>query len=79
MMCTPKIEQLIKVSKNLRACKYLEKNESQCILKIYQNQQDMQTKYTRLTNSQCEVVKEFLNWQRKRSLDLRNVLMQYYL
>ena len=57
----------------------MEKNESQCILKIYQNQQDMQTKYTRLTNSQCEVVKEFLNWQRKRSLDLRNVLMQYYL
>ena len=42
-------------------------------MEIHQNQQDMQTKYVRLTDAQWEVIKEFLNWQRKRKLDLRNV------
>jgi transposase len=33
----------------------------------------MQTKFVRLTDAQSEVIKEFLNWQRKRKLNLRNV------
>lgn len=42
-------------------------------MKIYQNQQDRQTKFHRLTDAQWEVIKQFLNWQRKRALDLRDV------
>jgi len=33
----------------------------------------MQTKFVRLTDPQWEVIKEFLNWQRKRKLNLRTV------
>lgn len=33
----------------------------------------MQAKFDRLTDSQWEFIKEFLNWQRKRQLDLRDV------
>ena len=34
----------------------------------------MQTKWTRLTDNQWEVIKHFLDWQRKRTLNLRNVM-----
>jgi len=33
----------------------------------------MQTKYVRLTDAQWEVIKEYLDWQRKRVLDLRDI------
>lgn len=33
----------------------------------------MQTKYVQLTDNQWEVIKHYLNWQRKRKLSLRNV------
>lgn len=34
----------------------------------------MQPKYERLTDDQWEVMKQFVNWQRKRRLDLRDIL-----
>lgn len=33
----------------------------------------MQTRFVRLTDSQWEVIKQFLNWQRKRKIDLRDI------
>ncbi|MDF9798159.1 transposase [Catalinimonas alkaloidigena] len=33
----------------------------------------MQSHYTRLTDDQWKVIKQFINWQRNRELDLRNV------
>lgn len=33
----------------------------------------MQTSYQRLTDAQWEVIKEFLDWQRKRKLNLRDI------
>lgn len=33
----------------------------------------MQTEYVRLTDAQWEFIKEYLDWQRKRKLDLRDV------
>ncbi len=35
--------------------------------------QDMQPKYERLTDDQWKVIKQFINWQRKRKIDLRDV------
>ena len=34
----------------------------------------MQPQYQRLTDDQWEVIKHFLNWQRKRKLDLREIM-----
>lgn len=34
----------------------------------------MQPRYKRLTDDQWEVIKHFLNWQRKRKLDLREIM-----
>ena len=34
----------------------------------------MQTCYKRLNDTQWQVIKPFLNWQRKRTLDLRTVV-----
>jgi transposase len=39
-----------------------------------QNGQDMQTCYQRLNDTQWQVIKPFLNWQRKRTLDLRSIV-----
>ena len=33
----------------------------------------MQTQFERLTDNQWEVIKHFLDWQRKRKLDLHEV------
>ena len=35
--------------------------------------EDMQPRYERLTDDQWEVIKQFVNWQRKRKIDLRDV------
>lgn len=34
----------------------------------------MQAQYERLTDDQWEVIKQFLNWQRKRQVDLRQIM-----
>ena len=34
---------------------------------------DMQVEYTRMTDAECEIINQFLNWQRKRKLSLRAV------
>jgi transposase len=34
---------------------------------------DMQPQYERLTDDQWEVIKQFVNWQRKRKIDLRDI------
>ncbi len=41
---------------------------------VYQNYKNMQTQYEYLTDSQWEIIKEYLPVQRKRKHDLREVV-----
>ena len=44
------------------------------MFKVTKHFKDMQPKYERLTDDQWEVIKHYVNWQRKRQLDLRDVM-----
>jgi hypothetical protein len=68
---------LLNAKVELRACLGISisaKKRSSAYLRRYQTFQIMQPQYQRLTDNQWEVIKQYLNWQRKRTLSLRDIV-----